>query len=76
RNPFSERFLAAAHEAGYPLNDDFNGEHQEGVGFSQVTHRDGSRCSVARAYVYGRARPNLHVSVDATVLRVVFDGKR
>ncbi|AGK47323.1 GMC oxidoreductase family protein [Burkholderia thailandensis MSMB121] len=76
RNPFSERFIAAAHEAGYPLNDDFNGENQEGVGFYQVTHRDGARCSVARAYVYGRTRPNLHVIVDATVLRVVFDGKR
>ncbi|KGS01574.1 GMC family oxidoreductase [Burkholderia sp. ABCPW 111] len=76
RNPFSERFIAAAHEAGYPLNEDFNGENQEGVGFYQVTHRDGSRCSVARAYVYGRTRPNLHVIVDATVLRVAFDGKR
>ncbi|MET5020168.1 GMC family oxidoreductase N-terminal domain-containing protein, partial [Burkholderia pseudomallei] len=59
-----------------PLNDDFNGEHQEGEGFYQVTHRAGSRCSVARAYVYVRTRPNLHVIVDATVLRVVFDGKR
>ncbi|AOK28186.1 MULTISPECIES: GMC family oxidoreductase [Burkholderia] len=75
-NPFSERFIAAAHEAGYPLNDDFNGADQEGVGYFQVTHRDGARCSVARAYVYGRTRPNLHVIVDATALRVVFDGKR
>jgi choline dehydrogenase-like flavoprotein len=61
---------------GYPLNDDFNGATQEGVGFYQVTHRDGSRCSVARAYIYGRNRPNLHVITDATVLRVGFDGKR
>ncbi|WP_179402914.1 GMC family oxidoreductase [Burkholderia guangdongensis] len=76
RNPFSERFIQAAHAAGYPLNDDFNGENQEGVGFYQVTHRDGSRCSVARAYIYGRSRPNLHVITDATVLRVAFDGKR
>ena len=36
----------------------------------------GSRCSVARAYIYGRNRPNLHVITDATVLRVTFDGKR
>ncbi|WP_049104131.1 GMC family oxidoreductase, partial [Burkholderia cenocepacia] len=76
RNPFSERFIQAAHAAGYPLNDDFNGATQEGVGFYQVTHRDGSRCSVARAYIYGRNRPNLHVLTDATVLRVGFDGKR
>ncbi|KGC09090.1 MULTISPECIES: GMC family oxidoreductase [Burkholderia] len=76
RNPFSERFIQAAHAAGYPLNDDFNGATQEGVGFYQVTHRDGSRCSVARAYIYGRNRPNLHVITDATALRVGFDGKR
>jgi len=76
RNPFSERFIQAAHAAGYPLNNDFNGATQEGVGFYQVTHRDGSRCSVARAYIYGRNRPNLHVITDATVLRVGFDGKR
>ena len=76
RNPFSERFIQAAHAAGYPLNDDFNGATQEGVGFYQVTHRDGSRCSVARAYIYDRNRPNLHVITDATVLRVGFDGKR
>ena len=43
RNPFSERFIQAAHAAGYPLNDDFNCATQEGVGFYQVTHRDGSR---------------------------------
>jgi choline dehydrogenase-like flavoprotein len=76
RNPFSERFVKAALEAGHRANADFNGEDQEGVGFYQVTQRDGRRCSVARAYIYGRKRPNLHTLADATVLRVTFDGKR
>ena len=76
QNPFSHRFVNAAVEAGFPLNDDFNGPQQEGVGFYQVTQRDGQRWSVARAYIYGRARPNLHTIADAAVLRVVFDGKR
>jgi choline dehydrogenase-like flavoprotein len=31
---------------------------------------------VARAYIYGRNRSNLHTLADATVLRVTFDGKR
>lgn len=75
RNPFSERFVQAAQEAGHRLNTDFNGPDQEGIGFYQVTQRDGRRCSVARAYVYDRARPNLHTLTDATVLRVTFDGK-
>ncbi|MDR6387113.1 GMC family oxidoreductase [Paraburkholderia caribensis] len=76
QNPFSHRFVNAAVEAGFPRNDDFNGPQQEGVGFYQVTQRDGQRWSVARAYIYGRARPNLHKIADAAVLRVVFDGKR
>jgi choline dehydrogenase-like flavoprotein len=76
RNPFSQRFVKAALEAGHRANADFNGEDQEGVGFYQVTQRDGRRCSVARAYIYGRNRPNLHTLADATVLRVTFEGKR
>ncbi|WP_091999307.1 GMC family oxidoreductase [Paraburkholderia lycopersici] len=76
RNPVAVRFVAAAREAGFRLNDDFNGEEQEGVGFYQVTQRGGQRCTVARAYVYERGRPNLHLIADATVLRVTFDGAR
>jgi choline dehydrogenase-like flavoprotein len=76
RNPVAARFIEAAREAGFRLNDDFNGEEQEGVGFYQVTQRGGERCTVARAYLYGRERPNLHLIADATVLRVSFDGAR
>ena len=76
RNPFSKRFVQAAVDAGYKPNHDFNGADQEGVGFYQVTQRDGRRCSVARAYIYDRARPNLQTIADATVLRVIFEGKR
>ncbi|MEM5317481.1 GMC family oxidoreductase N-terminal domain-containing protein [Paraburkholderia sp. JHI869] len=76
RNPVAARFVEAAREAGFRLNDDFNGEDQEGVGFYQVTQRGGERCTVARAYLYGRERPNLHLIPNATVLRVTFDGTR
>lgn len=76
QNPFSHRFVRAAVEAGFPRNDDFNGPQQEGIGFYQVTQRDGQRWSVARAYIYGDARANLHTIADAVVLRVIFDGKR
>lgn len=48
QNPFSRRFVQAAIEAGYKPNSDFNGADQEGIGFYQVTQRDGRRCSVAR----------------------------
>ncbi|CAG9235284.1 Alcohol dehydrogenase (acceptor) [Paraburkholderia tropica] len=76
RNAVAERFVQAAREAGFPANDDFNGAEQEGVGFYQVTQRGGERCTVARAYLYSRPRPNLHLIADATVLRVSFDGAR
>ncbi|QGZ55863.1 GMC family oxidoreductase [Paraburkholderia acidiphila] len=76
RNPVAARFVEAAREAGFRLNADFNGEEQEGVGFYQVTQRGGERCSVARAYLYGRERPNLHLIPNATVLRVTFEGAR
>ena len=76
RNPFSQRFVQAALEAGHRPNNDFNGLDQEGIGFYQVTQRDGRRCSVARAYIYDRPRSNLHQIADATVLRVTFNGKR
>ena len=32
RNPMSEAWVEAAAETGLPANDDFNGEHQDGVG--------------------------------------------
>lgn len=77
RGEISEVFVRAAGEAGYPLSDDFNGAEQEGVGFYQLTQKDGRRCSSARAYLHPvRARPNLTVITDALVSRVLFEGQR
>ena len=59
------------------MNDDFNGEKQEGLGFYQVTQRNGRRCSSAAAFLEpAKTRANLQVITDAQVERVVFDGKR
>ena len=77
-NPFHRTFLQAAREAGFPLNDDFNGAEQEGLGIYQVTQRDGRRCSTAHAYLHpvmGR-RPNLAVHTHAMAQRVLFEGRR
>ena len=40
-------FVEAAVQAGHPRNDDFNAEQQEGVGFFELTQRNGMRCSTA-----------------------------
>ncbi len=73
----SRRVLEAAAQAGYPLNEDFNGEQQEGFGFYQVTQRAGQRCSAATAFLEPvRHRPNLEVQTHAYAHRVVLDGRR
>ena len=75
-NPFQQRFMDAARERGLPLNNDFNGAEQEGVGIYQVTQKHGERCSAARAYLlpHVNVRPNLTVETHAKVQRIVFEG--
>ncbi len=77
RHPLSEAVLEAALEAGHPRNDDFNGERQEGVGFYQLTQRDGMRWSTADAYLRPvMQRPNLTVLTDTLATRIVLQGTR
>lgn len=76
-NRIGPLFVEAAHQAGYPLNPDFNGARQEGVGMYQVTHKNGERFSAAKAYLAPhRGRANLHVITGAHVTRVLTDGRR
>ncbi len=70
-------FIDAAQQAGLPLNEDFNGPEQDGVGWYQVTQRDGLRCSAAVAYLHPvLERPNLVVETNAHVTRLLLDGMR
>jgi choline dehydrogenase len=72
-----EAFIAAAREQGAAANDDFNGPRQDGVGWYQVTQRDGRRCSAAAAYLHpAMSRPNLTVHTGALVTRVLIEGGR
>jgi len=77
KHPVSESIITAFKQAGYPSNEDFNGETQEGTGFFQVTMRDGQRCSTYHAFLQPiLSRPNLDVVVGAQVDRVLFDNAR
>jgi 4-pyridoxate dehydrogenase len=59
------------------MTDDYNGAKQEGFARSQMTIRNGRRCSAALAYLYpALARPNLDVVVEALATRVLFKGSR
>ena len=76
-NRFGPVFVEAARQAGYPLNPDFNGARQEGVGMFQVTHRNGERFSAAKAYITPNlGRKNLTVMTGAHTTRIVLEGKR
>ncbi|MBV8666872.1 MAG: choline dehydrogenase [Burkholderiaceae bacterium] len=74
---YSRAFVQAGMQAGYPLNPDFNGGRLEGVGLTQVTQKDGERCSAAKAFITPNlGRPNLQVITKAHVTRILMDGKR
>ncbi|AKS40711.1 GMC family oxidoreductase [Wenzhouxiangella marina] len=74
-NPLSDVFIQAAEQAGFARNRDFNGPAQRGVGFYQVTQRNGRRCSTAAGYLKPvRSRPNLTVITGALTLGLTFSG--
>jgi len=76
-NPLTRVFVEAAAQAGFSLNDDFNGEQQAGFGIYQVTQRDGRRCSSATAYLKpALTRPNLKVITKALTERVLLENGR
>ena len=77
-NPMHKAYLASAREAGFALNDDFNGAEQEGVGLYQVTQKNGERWSAARAYLHPHIdrRKNLTVKTNRQVSRVLIKDNR
>jgi choline dehydrogenase-like flavoprotein len=76
-NRYGPSFIQAGQQAGFPLNRDFNGATQEGIGPYQVTHRNGERCSAAKAYLTPHlSRSNLQVITQAHTTRLLFEGRR
>jgi choline dehydrogenase len=75
KSPAASAFVQAAVNSGSQANNDFNGSQQDGVGFYQVTQKDGRRWSVADAYLHpAKDRPNLTVQTDALATSVVIEG--
>jgi len=76
-NELSEAFVEAGQAVGLPHNADFNAGEQSGVGFFQVTQKDGERHSAADAYLKPVLdRPNLTATTGAQVTQVRFDGRK
>jgi choline dehydrogenase len=77
RNPLFDLFVEAGRQAGYPVNDDFNGAEQEGFGRYDFTIRNGKRCSTSRAFLRPVIdRPNLTVATHALTERVLIENNK
>ncbi|MBP5859043.1 choline dehydrogenase [Marivibrio halodurans] len=75
--PICDAWVAAAQNAGYPFNSDYNGPEQEGVGYFQLTTRRGRRCSAAVAYLRPiRDRANLRIVTRARTRHIVIEDGR
>jgi choline dehydrogenase-like flavoprotein len=74
---FIEIWLAAAEAQGIRRNTDFNGAEQDGIGYYQLTQKNGERVSAAAAFLTpNTGRANLSVRTQARATRVVFEGTR
>ena len=77
RNELIEAVIGAANALGVPRTRDFNGVEQEGVGYYQLTTRNGLRMSAAKAYLKpARGRRSLRVVTNARATGIVFDNRR
>ncbi|CAG0879581.1 unnamed protein product [Cyprideis torosa] len=72
-SPMTKPMLAAAKALGYDTVDT-NGGKQRGFEKLQMTLKDGTRMSTARAYLSpAKSRPNLHVLKSALAQKVLID---
>jgi choline dehydrogenase len=71
-NPLACAWIEAGRQAGYPVNDDFNGADQEGFGPLDCSVAQGRRSSAAAAYLAPvLGRPNLTVITRAQATRIM-----
>ena len=77
KNPLFKAFLDSAKEAGHKINQDMNGEDQEGFGMYDVTIHNGERASASKYYLNPvRNRKNLKVFTESFVEKIIFEGKK
>ena len=77
RHGVVDALIAAAQEAGFEGNPDYNADHLEGVAPIQFTIKDGRRHNAWRAFcepIVGA--PNLTVLAGCQVIRLLFAGTR
>ncbi|XP_076109497.1 glucose dehydrogenase [FAD, quinone]-like [Mytilus galloprovincialis] len=73
--PLVEVYRRGAEEIGYKTVD-ANGEDQIGFSYAQASVHNGERCSTASCYLRPiLSRPNLHISIDSFVTKVIIKNK-
>jgi len=76
-HPGSIEFVEAARRLQIPVNEDFNGATQDGVGIYQVTQKAGERWSSGRAYIEPATRREMLTVLTGVIAeRVLFDEGR
>lgn len=77
REPLMDDFVDACVSTGIPRNEDYNGNHYEGVGYLQFNTRRGWRQGTREAYLdEARSTSNLDIQAEAMVHRILFSGSR
>ncbi|RKS76550.1 choline dehydrogenase [Actinomadura pelletieri DSM 43383] len=74
--PVQRSIVEAAHQAGLPVNPNYNGERQDGVSFMHFTLRDDQRLTTARAYLEPVLGRGATIVPDANVRRLILEGRR
>lgn len=76
-NILFDRFIEAGVEIGHPKTDDFNGPQQEGFGRFHATIKNAKRWSSAAAFLRpAEGRPNLTITCNANVTRIILEGNK
>ena len=76
-SPLNQRFIEAAQSLQIPHREDFNSEHQEGVGLFDITQKRGKRWSAANAYLDPAIdRENLTIITECIAERIIFKKKQ
>jgi choline dehydrogenase len=76
RNPIYDALFKSGEVNGIPFNEDYNGEDQEGIGYTQTTIYKGERMSAEVAYLKPiKSRDNLTISTNSLVTKLLFEGK-
>jgi len=74
KHPIQDSVLEAGQQWGLELNDDYNGDHQEGIGQEQLNFKDSQRQSCYRAYLHPVIdHPNLTVTTGAWVHQLIIE---